>query len=118
MSKVCCIAIATLVAVHFMLGCCCAHHARLCCLAVSDRPCSDCSENCTGQPLDGQRESKTGPRSTGRAGRNAPQASQAFAVSLHGDFSTLGKSASVWESCLTTRLLPVRLHLVNQVLLI
>ena len=124
----------SLLVAQLMAGYCCAHHVRLCDRPVHSplmqgeaMPGSPCSSDCSSSPSEhqhhGHRDCKVGPCSTvllNRVlGNLSTQPSQAFAVSLHGaPFTLIGIASLRHSSPPSGLLLPVRLHLANQVLLI
>lgn len=124
----------SLLVAQLMAGYCCAHHARLCDRPVQSPPMQGeailgilCSSDCSSSPSEhqhhGHRDCKVGPCSTVLLHRVlsnlSTQSSEAFAVSLHGDPCTvIGIALLRHSSPPSGLLLPVRLHLANQVLLI
>jgi hypothetical protein len=124
--------IASLLVAQLMTGYCCAHHAGLCDASVPSSPAPEAAisgspdSGCLGgSPLhkhNGHQGCQVGPCSTVLLSRviSLPiQLSQALAVSLHGDMPTpIGTASDQHFSQFGELLLPVRLHLANQVLLI
>jgi hypothetical protein len=124
--------IASLLVAQLLTGYCCVHHARLCDASVQSCSTPEAAvsggsdSGCLGaSPLhkhNGHEGCQVGPCSTALFNRviSVPiQSSQSLAVSLHGDLPTLiGTPSEQHFSQPGGLLLPVRLHLVNQVLLI
>ncbi len=123
---------ASLLVAQLLTGYCCAHHAGLCDASVqfgstpgatvADRPDSDCLGESPEQNHHGHQGCQIGSCSATLLNRviSVPiQPSQDVAVSLHGDLPALIGNPSEQQSTQPDGLLlPVRLHLINQVLLI